>query len=276
MKRRSAFTLIELLVVIAIIAILAAILFPVFAQAREKARQISCVSNEKQIGLAILQYAQDYDETYPMGVDNGWWATTWPLTTQPYIKSIDVYRCPDDGATTLANMGSPAWGGIPLSYVANGLMSASDNGLLGIMGMCQPKVPSNPGGWMTGKVVQTIGGVNRPTDTVMIAEEHSDDAIKAGGDGVSSKFGPLFLTGNTFNGGRTWWDKGPDMTEIPDGTLGLTKPYPYNANGAVSTTHAGNANFLFCDGHVKSMKPYNTNPDPINRPQDNMWDATRQ
>src|SRR3569833_1272760 len=66
MIRRNGFTLIELLVVIAIIAILAAILFPVFAQAREKARAITCVSNEKQIGLAMMMYVQDYDETFPL------------------------------------------------------------------------------------------------------------------------------------------------------------------------------------------------------------------
>ena len=65
MRKRNAFTLIELLVVIAIIAILAAILFPVFAQAREKARAISCLSNMKQLGLAFMGYVQDYDETYP-------------------------------------------------------------------------------------------------------------------------------------------------------------------------------------------------------------------
>src|SRR5262249_38734327 len=65
-NKKSAFTLIELLVVIAIIAILAAILFPVFAQAREKARSISCLSNNKQVSLGVLMYVQDYDETYPI------------------------------------------------------------------------------------------------------------------------------------------------------------------------------------------------------------------
>ena len=77
-SRSSGFTLIELLVVIAIIAILAAILFPVFAQAREKARQTSCLSNQKQIGTAALMYVQDYDETFPMAFgirsDTGIWA----------------------------------------------------------------------------------------------------------------------------------------------------------------------------------------------------------
>src|SRR5450432_2293196 len=82
-RQRQGFTLIELLVVIAIIAILAAILFPVFAQAREKARQITCVSNEKQIDLAVMMYAQDYDETYPIawGLGGGWYETV-----DPYIK----------------------------------------------------------------------------------------------------------------------------------------------------------------------------------------------
>jgi len=86
--RKSAFTLIELLVVIAIIAILAAILFPVFAQAREKARQTSCLSNLKQIGLGIIMYVQDYDETFCPSVmeDNVEWSTL----VQPYIKNGDA------------------------------------------------------------------------------------------------------------------------------------------------------------------------------------------
>ena len=89
-KTRSAFTLIELLVVIAIIAILAAILFPVFARARENARRSSCQSNLKQIGLGVLQYTQDYDEFYPMFIQYGGTNATqqgWAQVIQPYIKS---------------------------------------------------------------------------------------------------------------------------------------------------------------------------------------------
>jgi prepilin-type N-terminal cleavage/methylation domain-containing protein len=95
-RSRAAFTLIELLVVIAIIAILAAILFPVFAQARERARQISCVSNMKQLGLAVMMYAQDYDETYPLTANYGVAPdpTIWPEALQPYIKNQGVFNCP--------------------------------------------------------------------------------------------------------------------------------------------------------------------------------------
>jgi prepilin-type N-terminal cleavage/methylation domain-containing protein/prepilin-type processing-associated H-X9-DG protein len=105
---RRGFTLIELLVVIAIIAILAAILFPVFAKAREKARQSSCLSNVKQIGLAVLQYCQDYDETLPfLKVDAFSTGTpasvtfagfsiknNWTILTTPYIKNDQIWICP--------------------------------------------------------------------------------------------------------------------------------------------------------------------------------------
>src|SRR5215469_16047426 len=100
---RKGFTLIELLVVIAIIAILAAILFPVFAKVREKARQTSCASNLKQLGLGYIQYYQDYDENFPCGTAG---AAAWPRAgigwagqIYPYVKSPGVYACPDDADT---------------------------------------------------------------------------------------------------------------------------------------------------------------------------------
>jgi len=107
---RRGFTLIELLVVIAIIAILAAILFPVFARAREKARQSSCLSNVKQIALGMLQYAQDYDERLVLAAM--YYASpnyyTWMYLLQPYVKNIQVFTCPSASAT--------GWDGTPTPH----------------------------------------------------------------------------------------------------------------------------------------------------------------
>src|SRR5579885_285931 len=110
-RRRNAFTLIELLVVIAIIAILAAILFPVFAQAREKARQTACLSNMKQIGLGLMMYLQDYDETLPMAQSYGGYNAALPSETSPYVQKVqqygtpasatNIWNCPSDGTARL-------------------------------------------------------------------------------------------------------------------------------------------------------------------------------
>ncbi len=91
---RRGFTLIELLVVIAIIAILAAILFPVFARAREKARQTSCLSNVKQLALGALMYAQDYDDTFPKHFQQLTPQLFWLDVIQPYVKNVQLARCP--------------------------------------------------------------------------------------------------------------------------------------------------------------------------------------
>ena len=115
---RRGFTLIELLVVIAIIAILAAILFPVFAKAREKARQTSCLNNMKQLSLGMLQYVQDYDERFMMcryadGRDNvpspmtgANVCPTWCELIYPYVKNSQVYICPSDSATRPTTFGT--------------------------------------------------------------------------------------------------------------------------------------------------------------------------
>jgi prepilin-type N-terminal cleavage/methylation domain-containing protein len=123
-SRKSGFTLIELLVVIAIIAILAAILFPVFAQAREQARKTSCISNVKQVNLAVVMYVQDYDESLPLeqvpewAADNtGWFypfgerTYTWQNIVQPYIKNWQAMICPDSGM----NVTNPATSDDPFS-----------------------------------------------------------------------------------------------------------------------------------------------------------------
>jgi prepilin-type N-terminal cleavage/methylation domain-containing protein/prepilin-type processing-associated H-X9-DG protein len=128
---QNGFTLIELLIVIAIIAILAAILFPVFARARENARRASCQSNLKQIGLGVMQYTQDYDEKYPLtetsvgGVGN----VRWRQMIQSYIKSSQVFACPSNTRNSV-NFDNAAgnYPAIPVSYAANEHIMAEQDG----------------------------------------------------------------------------------------------------------------------------------------------------
>ncbi|MBU0609562.1 MAG: DUF1559 domain-containing protein [Armatimonadetes bacterium] len=141
--KRHGFTLIELLVVIAIIAILAAILFPVFAKAREKARQTNCLSNVKQLMLGMLQYAQDYDETLPkcwtvVGTNN-YASPMWYEAINPYTKSTQINYCPSDKTV------SPGYG---MNYIH-----------LGSYGTCV-----------------SLGNIIRPSELLCIADqfrEHS-------------------------------------------------------------------------------------------------------
>jgi prepilin-type N-terminal cleavage/methylation domain-containing protein/prepilin-type processing-associated H-X9-DG protein len=122
-RTRRAFTLIELLVVIAIIAILAAILFPVFARARENARRASCQSNLKQIGLGIMQYTQDYDEKLPSRVNFGVTVEqqlNWREVIQPYVKSTQLFSCPSNTGNTATTWPRRDANGPKRSYSCNG------------------------------------------------------------------------------------------------------------------------------------------------------------
>ncbi len=134
---KKGFTLIELLVVIAIIAILAAILFPVFARAREKARQASCQSNEKQISLAMMMYTQDYDECLPIvgWVDTAVWpngatgGNPWHMKIYPYHKSVQVFNCPS---------GSYMWAGEPSTSIKYGANATLMGGLCALATIAYP------------------------------------------------------------------------------------------------------------------------------------------
>jgi prepilin-type N-terminal cleavage/methylation domain-containing protein/prepilin-type processing-associated H-X9-DG protein len=264
LHRTKGFTLIELLVVIAIIAILAAILFPVFAQAREKARATSCLSNAKQLGTAVMMYAQDYDELYPMGCDNNWWALGWGMTTQPYIKNLGILRCPSDNtARQSTDSGGGAtdmsWAGPKISWAANGLIKwvSNANRMIGVIGMAQDWVTHN---------TSSLADVGRPADTIMLAEKHDADNVLY--------WGPrsMYYSNSVWN---WWWGCG----SIPEGARAAAA-YPNAPEGCVPTKHSGMANFTFCDGHAKAMRPQATNPGWLydsNAAQldKNMWDATR-
>jgi prepilin-type N-terminal cleavage/methylation domain-containing protein/prepilin-type processing-associated H-X9-DG protein len=212
---KRGFTLIELLVVIAIIAILAAILFPVFARARENARRASCQSNLKQIGLGVMQYIQDYDERMPYA-SNG--AGYWMDTIQPYIKSYQILKCPSDSTA-----GVPGPSNQITSYAVNSV-GAGDYGVGNAKNYILTGAFSNVAANAQGLGPVSLSSIVVPSTTVEIAD------------------------GNNFD------YEGYSNDSAPNNFLGYYAGPPTSLGGVFLDRHLETTNVLWCDGHVKSMK----------------------
>jgi prepilin-type N-terminal cleavage/methylation domain-containing protein/prepilin-type processing-associated H-X9-DG protein len=214
--KRKAFTLIELLVVVGIIALLAAILFPVFARARENARRVSCASNLKQIGLGIMQYTQDYDERYPYqsAPDIGNYTTTpfdsWIKRLYPYTKSWQIFRCPSVQDHPMAG-GKPN-GNNNNSYAANGTIIR--NGWAD---------GYNPGGL-------NLAAIEEPSSIILVHE---------------------YLFGASISYVRPF-DAG--IEDVSRAGLYYRWLEGDPAYGNIDQIHFNGGNLLFCDGHVKFRK----------------------
>jgi len=228
---KRGFTLIELLVVIAIIAILAAILFPVFAKVREKARQTSCLSNEKQLGLAFAQYYEDYDEKWPAGVQNG--DTTpniggfgWTGTLYQYIKSTGLLKCPDDSTPSVV---AATYTEYPVSYGFNSNAAGAADATF--------TAPAS-----------TVALFEVQGDTANVTASYANstlgDGTSAEGSGVPGLANASFADNGLNSSGQS------TVTFATSNFIGRSG-IPVGSFGNQNALHTGGSNYLLADGHAK-------------------------
>lgn len=284
--RRRGFTLIELLVVIAIIAILAAILFPVFAKAREKARQTSCLSNIRQLATGVLGYCQDYDEIYPPAGYNAQYVypdgvadwMKWPVLTQPYIKNYSLFMCPSGEKWDRDGMNPRILADRP-DYGAHGRLMALHMAAF-------PQSFNFP--------TRGLAAVGRPSSVAMLIEhsqwctplanQGKSKYVNAGwywatGQGIDGNGNPSYYAGGS-DGlmGGTWWYGGQGGNECPwyYCTVEATRTTPkFNAPQTQYIAfpgfrHNDTANVAMADGHAKA---YNMDAVMDWQPV-NMWNTT--
>jgi len=233
----TGFTLIELLTVIAIIVVLAAILFPVFARARENARRVSCISNMKQLGMGMLQYAQDYDEHYyggtrvtnPSALIPLLAGVGWAGPVYPYIKSTQIYQCPDDTNDQVSGTN------VPVSYAFNHYAAATS--------LAAHQYPSY--GILFSEISGTTIDVQDPMETGSPTYSAMDDGhvlwwADSAGNASCCQFGAAIY--HTRGAGVM----GPDGRFDDSAEPGPQPTQPRHFDGA---------NYAFLDGHVKWVRP---------------------
>jgi prepilin-type N-terminal cleavage/methylation domain-containing protein/prepilin-type processing-associated H-X9-DG protein len=229
---RTGFTLVELLVVIAIIAALAALLFPVFSQARRKAWQTTCISNQRQIGTALSLYWQDFDETYPnirfepLGSQNAGdlEKNSWRVVITPYLRNTAVMSCPANPDNRILSQD----GRYPISYAANMAANPRDIPL-------PSPLPVN--------VLRTL------TFSGVFGHDFSP-GVKASSIVRSAEcIAVVEMAHNHFS--EFTVDLANDGAPFGDGSNGMVVCYA----DCLFTGHSGQSNYLFTDSHVKSLKP---------------------